>query len=646
MMEEAQYEDIKRGYQDILEDLASLLDQEGLDFIFGKIEESLMENIKNEGYFSFLRKFFCKSTLKTRKLLLEQISSRTVELNSIPSSQDLDGNPNDAEEKKSQDIKKTIITQKDDEDDSFLNEENLNLSKFFGIDLIWRLIQDSSPFTVVKINDCLEFFIELLKKANIKVLFRKYFELCLENIFSNKSVYQSLYLMKEILNSIQNEWSNLDFALFLTRIQDRYGFNLIDIILKEMLVSHAQRGNKEANSQNSQSRYSYSEIYKMHLNLFQFLKNYTIGNTRSKENTIQNNNNAIINNVNKSNNNSNNGVNKNNNLDNNPFNITYEHINTLWSLSVIQAHHPNEAIEFLKSFLNESSNFSPSIMKCFDYVFLLFCKYLEEKISSNQLKTVSDDIFSCFFLYYKHCNINHKNFELTSDNIYNLCEEDSIIGFKTLWSLFLACEQEKILHDCIQHLVMVYGTLGIDIFGKRTEIFRIFLKKCLYNLREAIQHKKVNLVQKVLRLIDTFTVTIEKKKFSYAKSRNNSNYILIKPNNEKFESFHFNATLPVKYLRLKIAEVNELPLESFIIVFNQANMEISRDYDDHKTSCFVNNDLLLYCVLQEIKLESPKVMLSENMEFIKTFFELFELDFTGWMDFYFSFFQKNNKLKK
>ena len=600
IMEEAQYEDIKKGYQDILEDLASLLDQEGLDFIFGKVEENLLEKIRNENYFNFLRKCFSRSTIKTRKILLEQLSSRTIELNSLPSNNN-DNENNDFEEKKVIENKKFS-----EEEEILMNEEDVNLSKFFGIDLIWKFVQDDSPFHVNKINECLDFFIELLKKASIKVLYRKYFELCLENIFSNKSIYQSLYLMREILNSIQPDWNSLDFSLFLSHIQEKYGHNLIDIILKEMIISHEAIKERFENN-----RYSYFEIYKMHLNLFQFLKNYTISKPKNTKDSIEKINKTYFN--------------------DNLFNITYDHINILWDLSVLKAHNSSETIQFLQCFINsDSGKNSQNMIKCMDYIFDLFCKYLQEKIDTDQSNAIYEEMFKCFLTYYQHCNINHKNFEYNNNEnlLMILCDDEKIIGFQTLWNLFLECEQDKIIQECYHSIVSIYSSLGYEIYPRRTEIFKKFLNKCLIYLKEAIILKKTLLIQKVLKLIDMFTVYVEKRKMmNYNKNRNN--LILIKPSNDKYESFQFNSNLSVKHLRLKISEANEIPLDSFIIVFNQANMELTKECDETKVNFLINNDMLVYCVIKEGKLENPKSMILEKRDFMKTFFEIFEINFSG-----------------
>ena len=593
IMEEANYDDIKRGYQEIFEDLASLLDQEGLDFLFNKIEENLLEKIRNENYFNFLRKFFLGSTLKT-KILLEQMSSRTIELQSNPNDNDNNG---DFEEKKLQDNSK-----KDEDIEICVNEDDINLGKFFGIELIWKLLQDDTPFPLNKIHECLEFFIELLKKASIKSLYRKYFEFCLDNVFSNKSIYNSLYLMREILNAIQPDWNHIDFALFLNGIQERYGHNLIDIILKEMVVTH--QGFNEKFEKNN--RYPYYEIYKMHLNLFQFLKNYTINRPKIAIKDFNNKNSDCL------------------------FNITHEHLNILWELLVIKAHDSKETIEFLRCFFsNEPNKNSQNTTKCLDYVFALFCKYLEEKIENNQLQCIYEEIFNCFLGYYNHCNLNHRNFEINADNFQVLCEDEKIIGFQTLWKLFLHCEQEKIKQDCINQCVAIYSSLGYEIYEKRTEIFKKFLNKCLNCLKEAILLKKNLMIQKILRLIDhfIFIVCIEKKKISYNKNR--GNFVLVKPNIDKYESFQFNGNLPLKYLRLKISEINDIPMDSFIIVLNSAVVELGKDCDETKINLLINGDFPVYCVRKEGKLESPKSMISEKKEFMKTFFEIFEQNFSG-----------------
>ena len=160
--------------------------------------------------------------------------------------------------------------------------------------------------------------------------------------------------------------------------------------------------------------------------------------------------------------------------------------------------------------------------------------------------------------------------------MYLICEEDKIIGFQTLWELFLASEHESVTHNCIQLLVAINSSLGIEIFPKRTEIFKKFLNKCLHYLREAMLGKKMLLIQKILGLIDDFLVSIEKKK-NFFKVRNN-NYIIIKTNSERYESFQFNPNLPVKYLRLRISEINEIPIDSFVMALSQTGVEIAREY--------------------------------------------------------------------
>ena len=612
MMEEAQYEDIKKGFQDILEELASLLDQEALDFIFGRIEEGLHEKIKNEGYFSFLRRFLARSTMKTKKILIERSRSRTIELNSIHSNNNEPEN-NETDEKKALEVKKSV-GKEEEEEDLWLSEDDVNLTKFFGIDLYWKLGQDDSPFLPAKINECLDFFIELLKKTAIKVLHRKYFELCLDNIFANRSIYQSLYVMREILNSIQPDWTTIDFSLFLNRIQEKYGANLIDIILKEMIVTHQANGGPSI----SNGRFSHNEIYKMHLNLFQFLKNYTIMKPKIMESSSTNSSNI-----------------KAKTFDS-LFNINNEHINVLWDLFVEKAHDSGETIEFLKCFFNDTNrNVSNdrNAAKCHDYVFELFCKFMQEKIHVNELGTITDEIFLYFFNYFQQCNRNHRNFDLTSEtSLYLICEEDKIIGFQTLWELFLASEHEPIMHNCIQLLVAINSSLGIEIFPKRTEIFKKFLNKCLHYLREAMLGKKMLLIQKILGLIDDFLVSIEKKKNFY-KVRNN-NYIIIKSNSERYESFQFNPNLPIKYLRLRISEINEIPIDSFVIALSQSGVEITKEYDENKIVHMISNDVIIYVVLKHEKLESPKSMISDTKEFMRTFFEIFELNFPGTFYYY------------
>jgi len=618
MMEEAQYEDIKKGFQDILEELASLLDQEALDFIFSKIEEGLLEKIKNDSYFSFLRRFFSRSTIKTKKILLEQKESRTIELNSLPSNNN-DNENIENDEKKGSEIKKSAS--KEEEEDLLMNEDDENLSKFFGIDLIWKLVQDESPFSPNRINECLEFFIELLKKASIKVLYRKYFQLCLDNIFANQSIYQSLYIMREILNSIQPDWNSIDFAFFLNRIQEKYGANLIDLILKEMIITHQGnhiRKEKESLNNNNNNnnninggRFSHNEIYKMHLNLFQFLKNYTISKPKSIDNSMSSNAKTISKSF------------------DSLFNINCEHINVLWDLFVEKAHDSSETIEFLKCFLNDNSRNSSNVIKCQDYVFDLFCQFLQEKIKSNQLNTISEDTFYYFFSYYQQCNKNHRNFEFFSENlVYLTCEEEKIIGFQTLWDLFLACEQDKITYECIQVLVLIHGSLGIEIYPKRTEIFKKFLNKCLQYLREAMLCKNTLMIQKIMGLIDNFMLSIEKKRYSFNKNKNNNN-IVIKSNSDRYENLQFNPNFPIRYLRLRISEVNEIPLDSFIIMLNQNGKKIGNEYDDQKTVHMISNDMIVYEVIKEGRLESPKNMISEKKEFMKTFFEIFEMNFSG-----------------
>lgn len=601
IMDEAQYEDIKKGYQDILEDLASLLDEEGLEFIFSKIEENLLEKIKNEGYFSFLKRFFLKSTIKIKKILLERKSSKTVELNSVNSNHN---ESNEMEEKKVFDEKKQV-----EDNEEAMNDYEENTMNFFGIDLMWKFIQDDSPFSFNKINESLEFFIELLKKASMKILFKKYFELCLDNIFANKSIYQSLSLMREILKAIQTEWSYIDFNLFLKNIQEKYGSNLIDIILKEMKFTH-----EKINDESFNLRYPYMDLYKTHLLFFQFLKNYIIIKPKPKEKLDK----LLYNSATKS------------NLIGIPesiFQITNEHIHILWELFVTKAHNPIETIEFLKSFLSENVRISPNVILCFDSIFELFCQYLEEKIKKNLLNTISDEIFSSFFLFYQHCNLNHKNLDFMPENVYVVCEEEKIIGFRTIWNLFLYSDQEKITQDCIQQLVIVYSSLGIEIFHKRSEIFTKFLDKCLEYLKEALNTRNITLIQKILKLIESFIVSIERKKNVYYKNRNNS-LLTIKSNSEKYESFQFNGNLLMKYLRLKISEVNEIPLDAFMVLFNQRN-EIGKDYDEHKASTFSSETPIIYYVIQETKLENPKNMIAEKKEFMKTFFEIFDKNYSG-----------------
>lgn len=139
--------------------------------------------------------------------------------------------------------------------------------------------------------------------------------------------------------------------------------------------------------------------------------------------------------------------------------------------------------------------------------------------------------------------------------------------------------------------------------------------------------KKMLLIQKILGLIDDFLVSIEKKKNFY-KVRNN-NYIIIKTNSERYESFQFNPNLPVKYLRLRISEINEIPIDSFVIAISQSGVEITKEYDENKIVHMISNDVIIYIVLKHEKLESPKSMISDKKEFMRTFFEIFELNFSG-----------------
>lgn len=84
----------------------------------------------------------------------------------------------------------------------------------------------------------------------------------------------------------------------------------------------------------------------------------------------------------------------------------------------------------------------------------------------------------------------------------------------------------------------------------------------------------------------------------------------------------------MKYLRLKISEVNEIPLDAFMVLFNQRN-EIGKDYDEHKASTFSSESPLIYYVMQETKLENPKNMIAEKKDFMKTFFEIFDKNYSG-----------------
>lgn len=608
-MEEAQYEDIKRGYQDILEDLAGFLDQEGLNFVFGKVEENLFEKIKSESYFAFLKRFFFKSTVKTREILLEQRNSKTIELLSNNSKSSHKGNENltKIEEKKSGDERKS---EDSEEMSSFLNENESFFANFFAIDLVWKLIQDESPFSLGKINESLEFFIELLRKASLKSLFKKFFELCLDNILLNKSVYQSLFVMREILKSVENKWNFLDFSLFLGKIQEKHGENLINIVLKEMRNNHGKIFNE-----NDAQRHSYMEIYRMNLVFFQFLKNYTVFRVKPRKKlekiaslykTLANK--SSFGSVSES-----------------LFEITREQIDTMWELFVRNAHNSVETIEFLKSFLNENSRISQNVSRCFDWIFDLFCQYIEENIRKSSLSTVSDEIFTYFLMFYQQCNMNHKNFDVLSDSIVIQCEEEQILGFQTIWNVFLSSDHEKITQDCIQCLVIVYSCLGLEIYGKRTEIFSKFLDKCLGNLKEAALTKKSSLIQKNIKLIESFIMNIERKKCVYVKNRN-GNIVTVKPTSEKYEVFQFNASLALKHLRLKISEINEIPLDSFIILHNRN--EINQSFDEEKTGA-LGSDCVSYHVISDARLENPKCMIADKKEFMRIFFDIIDCNLSG-----------------
>ena len=59
-------------------------------------------------------------------------------------------------EEKNNEIEKN--SEDSEEISGFLNENDSFYANFFAIDLVWKLIQDESPFSLSKINESLEFF--------------------------------------------------------------------------------------------------------------------------------------------------------------------------------------------------------------------------------------------------------------------------------------------------------------------------------------------------------------------------------------------------------------------------------------------------------------------------------------------------------
>ena len=67
-------------------------------------------------------------------------------------------------------------------------------NEFFGINILWNLIQDSSNLNSYQTDNAINGFLKLLGAAEFKIKREFYWQQCIENLINNQSQIQSILI--------------------------------------------------------------------------------------------------------------------------------------------------------------------------------------------------------------------------------------------------------------------------------------------------------------------------------------------------------------------------------------------------------------------------------------------------------------------
>lgn len=442
--------------------------------------------------------------------------------------------------------------------------------KYIGLQILWQLVQDESNLAHYKVSELLDLFRELLTKLGIDSLLFHYLKLAISKLTSGTSLYQSTFIIQRILIIISEK---IELKNFLETLKIHYGSNLAQIIIDSMIRLHSETQNR--------SKFDFTEIYKIQLSLLSLIRKYSqmVSHALNQQHFFQ---------------------------------VSKDSIQKLFSLSLTSPFYQNQPNDFWDNFKMDHELNGP--------LFTLFSRFIDMKLINGE--HIPPNIPNCFFNIFSICNSSAKKFEAYSNCHYAICEEQEILGFETLWSLFKSLCLEFNVELCINLIINCYCNLGEGLWNHRWRIWNDFFEKCFNILKQAIETRNKPIVQRTIKLLDYFTIRLDNKNNFVQKG---DNTIFIRNVNEKGRGFYMLNHDYVKFLKIRICEENNINEDEFEIISHK----MDKFDNKNKISELSINGEILYRIIKENNRENVLAVVSDKKEFLQVFFSIFENEISG-----------------
>ena len=484
------------------------------------------------------------------------------------------------------------------------NQWNLGIdeSKFYCVDLLWKLMQDSAPLSTHISEFSLNSLASVLKERPCSRLRKLYLFRCFDNVKKGESVSQSINIIHSILH---NNYFNNESSLGRILQELDEVFDIIDILVKNMqkyqsLVYDALK-NKNFTEDDKEKAYDGKYSYIINFNNRLIFLEYLITNHGYE------------------------------------LYLDKKHIGILWDLYVSNPIFESDRIFFLKWIGRkpEISRFSePNYM-----IKKEFAPYFFENILCNHKKfdfiNLSFEGFECFSFYFKLINEINEKFKIVKGNKFIIVDM-SFEGKEALWSIFLNCKVPQTIEACVNLLVECHMKLGNTIADQKKSIWEGFTNSCMNLLKEGSEKQNERLITKAVMILMDFFDKFEGKN-KYETKSENSKFLnhqitvttILKPENQtKYLQMGIQQSIGV--LKRKIAEAYGLALNEFKVFAKSIPLE-SEDDDTLLNYFGLSGPFFIQRTnsgANESNEYHPKHIIAENSEHIDLLFKLLSEEHT------------------
>lgn len=484
-------------------------------------------------------------------------------------------------------------------------EEKLIEEQFFGVELLWKAIIDSSPLNNNLIEQAINHIKGITYQINGGSLLRTHFMgLCMGELKKGSSIPQSLTVAIHILNYYTNQ-RDLDNSMkkMLNSLKTQY--ELVETLIKDLKRYKDVVGQKWKENKSSGYLESIFEGKFNHkINLEKRLKMIeTVISIYSEYKE------AIF---------------------------TNEHLDELWGIFVKSANHEMDRRIYCSWLMKKGEEGSPGdiniILPSKTHIFHQFKDIFCNRNHTDYFNLLEEE-FECFTYLFKLVNFYEQKIKLMKNGKFYILDIE-LIGKTDLWDIFLNTSSSQITDNSIELLVDLHLQFFTSVDRKRKkEIQDDFTIKCINLLKKSFTNQNFSLLNKAISLIMSFFDKFEGKFLEKTPKQSNVSLfpvtVQLKPDDSKRE-IRVSSSETMGSFRKKICEEFKIPPKQLIFL-NKASSSL--DMNDT-----IEDEMLLrdygwanvYMVSRKNKKSEengeenyhPKKLISDSPEYLDLLFML------------------------